>query len=106
MPIPAIWSQRLSVIDGVEPLFDRPGFHERVLRLPAPADEVLRSLAAHNVLGGYDLAADYPELGDAVLVCATELRTEAEIASYAEKLGRVIAARTRAGCPVEPKLDR
>jgi glycine dehydrogenase subunit 1 len=96
---------RLSAIEGVEPMFDRPVFHERVLRLPAPAGEILRSLAAHNVLGGYDLAVDYPELGDAVLVCATELRTEAEMAGYAEKLGRVIAARTQAGCPVEPKLD-
>jgi glycine dehydrogenase subunit 1 len=96
--------EQLCAIPGVAPAFDRPVFHERVLRLPAPAAEVLRLLAAHSILGGYDLAADYPELGNAVLVCATELRTAAEIAQYAQKLGRVIAARTQAQCPVQPKF--
>jgi len=96
--------EQLCAIAGVAPAFDRPVFHERVLRLPAPAAEVLRLLAAHNILGGYDLAADYPGLGNAVLVCATELRTAGEIAHYAQKLGRVIAARTQAQCPVQPKF--
>jgi len=97
--------ERLMAIDGVERVFDGPVFHEGVLRLAAPAADVLRSLAAHNVLGGYDLAQDYPELGDAVLVCATELRTESEMNDYATKLARVMAARTQAKCPVEPKFD-
>jgi len=97
--------ERLTAIDGVERVFDGPVFHEGVLRLAAPAADVLRSLAAHNVLGGYDLAQDYPELGDAVLVCATELRTESEMNDYATKLARVMAARTQAKCPVEPKFD-
>jgi glycine cleavage system P protein (glycine dehydrogenase) subunit 1 len=100
----AMLVEQLCAVPGVEPAFDRPVFHERVLRLPAPSTEVLRLLAAHNILGGYDLAADYPELADAVLVCATELRTAAEIAQYAQKLGRVIAARTQAQCPVQPKF--
>jgi glycine dehydrogenase subunit 1 len=96
---------RLSEVPGVEPLFDGPVFHEQALRLPAPAGGVLRALAAHNVLGGYDLTGDYPELGEAVLVCATELRTSAEMEQYAQKLGRVVATRTQAKCPVEPKFD-
>ncbi len=96
---------QLATIDGVEPVFDGPVFHEGVLRLAAPAADILRSLAAHNVLGGYDLSHDYPELGDAVLVCATELRTEAEMNEYATKLARVMAARTQAKCPVEPKIN-
>jgi glycine dehydrogenase subunit 1 len=90
---------KLSTIAGVQPLFDRPVFHECALALPAPAADVLRSLAAHNVLGGYDLGKDYPELGDAVLVCATELRTVAEMADYAAKLGRIIEARSKAAAP-------
>jgi len=81
---------RLTAIDGVETLFDRPGFHERVIRLPAQAASVLHSLAAHNLLGGLDLSRDYPELGDAILVCATEKRTAEEIDAYAEQLQRVI----------------
>jgi glycine dehydrogenase subunit 1 len=94
----------LCAVPGVEPLFDRPIFHEQALRLPAPAADVLRSLAAHNVLGGFDLGVEYPELDPAILVCATELRTEEEIQSYASKLGRIIATRTQAPCPVAPKF--
>jgi len=97
--------EQLTSIDGVEAVFDGPVFHEGVLRLAAPASDVLRSLAAHNVLGGYDLCQDYPELGDAVLVCATELRTESEMNDYATKLARVMATRTQAKCPVEPKFN-
>ncbi len=97
--------ERLTAIDGVERVFDSPMFHEGAIRLAAPAGDVLRSLAAHNVLGGYDLTEAYPELGDVLLVCATELRTESEIEDYAIKLARTMAARTQAKCPVEPKFN-
>ncbi|MEA3275291.1 MAG: aminomethyl-transferring glycine dehydrogenase subunit GcvPA [Pseudomonadota bacterium] len=97
-------SGMLCEVPGVEPLFDRPVFHEQALRLPAPAADVLRSLAAHNLLGGFDLGLEYPELDPAVLVCATEMRTDEDMASYAQKLARIIATRTQARCPVEPKM--
>jgi glycine dehydrogenase subunit 1 len=97
-------SDRLCAIDGVESLFQRPVFHERVLRLPAPAKSVLRSLAAHNLLGGLDLARDYPELGDnCVLVCATEKRTAEEMTALAEKLQRVVSLQGGAPCQLQPK---
>ena len=51
-------TELLTSVPGVERLFNRPVFHEQALRLPAPAADVLRSLAAHNVLGGYDLGLD------------------------------------------------
>ena len=95
---------RLTAIDGVDVAFDSPAFHERVLRLVAPAGDILHSLAAHDVLGGLDLGADYPELGSAVLVCATELRGAADINEYATRLGRIMAARTQEKYPVEPKF--
>jgi glycine dehydrogenase subunit 1 len=97
-------SASLCATPGVEPIFDRPCFHEQALRLPVPAADVLRSLAAHNILAGFDLGMDYPELGSAILVCATELRAEEDIAAYSTKLARVIATRTQARCPVEPKF--
>jgi len=65
-------------------------FHERVLRLPAPAAEVLRLLAA-TTSSAATTAADYPELGNAVLVCATSCG-RGEIAQYAQKARPVIAA--------------
>ncbi len=88
----------------VEPVFNRPYFHETPLRFSLPLEGVMRSLHAHNILPGYNLSADYPELADTLLVCATETRTDADIALYADHLNRVIDAQTAAGCPVEPKM--
>jgi len=96
---------KLCVIDGVEPCFDGPVFHERALRLPMGADDALGALAAHNVLGGLALSQDYPELGEAILVCATEKRTAQEINGFRDTLARVITTGTQAGSPVPPKFD-
>jgi len=82
--------RRLTAIDGVEALFDRPRFHEAVLRLPRPAAEVLDALAERGILGGVDLSRDYPELGHALLVCATETRGEADLDAYAAALAEVL----------------
>jgi len=97
-------SGMLCEIPGVEPLFDRPVFHEKALRLPAPTTNLLRALAAHNILGGCDLGPHYPELDPALLVCATEMRSEEDMVAYARKLERIIAIRNQAPCPVGPKL--
>ncbi|HTL92478.1 MAG TPA: hypothetical protein VL176_09030, partial [Steroidobacteraceae bacterium] len=43
---------------------------------------VLGALAARGVIGGLDLAGFYPELGNALLVCATETKTGADIDRY------------------------
>jgi glycine dehydrogenase subunit 1 len=92
----------LCQIDGVSPRFDRPVFHEHVLRLPASVPDVLRSLAAHNLLGGYDLGQDYPELQGCLLVCATEKRDLSEMQLFQQKLQRILHARQP--CPVRPKF--
>lgn len=84
----------LCEIPGVEPLFDGAIFHELALRLPAPTDDLLRALAAQDVLGGFDLGSDYPELDPAVLVCATELRTEQEMGIFKDALARIVATGT------------
>ena len=78
--------ERLTSIDGVEPVFNRPVFHEGVLRMNRSVADVLRALAADGILGGFDLTQHYPELGDALLVCATETRTTADIERYRERL--------------------
>ena len=79
-------------IDGVTEVFSSPRFHEVVLRLPAPARRVLAGMRQRGVLGGFDLRDWYPELGEAVLVCATETKTEEDIRRYAEALGAAIGA--------------
>ena len=77
-------------IDGVSVAFASPRFHEVVLRLPAPARDVLRRLRAQGILGGVNLQRWYPELGDAVLVCATETKTEHDIHTYVEALADAV----------------
>lgn len=81
---------RLAALPGVEPVFSRPCFHETVLRLPRPVDEVLAALAAHGIAGGYSLKDDYPELGEALLVCATETKHAADLEHYAETLRSIL----------------
>ena len=52
---------------------------------PAPSNRTNR-----GILGGLDLAEYYPELGPALLVCATETKTTADIESYVAALGEVM----------------
>jgi glycine dehydrogenase subunit 1 len=80
----------LSAIDGVEPMFGGAHFHEVALRLEQPVAPVLDALAARNVLGGYDLSKDFPELGNGLLVCATETKTDEDLQVYAAALEEVV----------------
>ncbi|QQS54159.1 MAG: aminomethyl-transferring glycine dehydrogenase subunit GcvPA [Candidatus Competibacteraceae bacterium] len=82
--------ERLTQVSGVGRVFERPVFHEAVLRLPRPAGEVLDGLLAHGILGGFDLSGDYPELGNALLVCTTETRDEADLQGYAAALAEIV----------------
>ena len=68
----------------------RPCIHEAVLQLDRPVAPVLKALAGRGILGGLDLGAYYPELGPALLVCATETRTSADIDRYRIALGEAL----------------
>jgi len=86
----------LTRVKGVKLAFDRPRFHEAVVQLDRPVAPVLAELARRGVVGGYDLSNDYPELGNALLVCATETRTAADIKAYADALTETLKAAVRA----------
>src|ERR1019366_2999168 len=49
--------QQILGIDGVKALCDGPFFREFAVRVPAPANEVLRHLAGEGVLGGLAVSA-------------------------------------------------
>jgi len=51
---------------------------------------VLASLAERGILGGLDLAEHYPELGSAILVCATETKTAGDIEAFASALAEAM----------------
>jgi len=80
----------LTALPGVRLRFPGARFHEAVLELDAPVRPVLEALGARNIIGGYELSQHYPELGNTLLVCATEARTPADIAAYAKALADVL----------------
>jgi len=80
----------LTQIKGVREAFAAPRFHEALLKLDRPVAPVLEELARRGIAGGYDASADYPELGHALLVCATETKTSGDIATYAAALRAVL----------------
>ncbi len=73
---------KLKTLRDVEVLFDGPRFHEAVIRVSRPTAQVLAAMAGQGVLGGYDLGRTYPELGQALLVCVTETKTEEDLDRY------------------------
>ena len=52
--------------------------------------QLLAALAAKGIAGGYDLKPHHPALGDALLVCATETKTDADLRAYADALRAVL----------------
>ena len=80
----------LTAIDGVERACSGPHFHEAVIRLDRPAGPVLESLASRGILGGLDLSDSYPQLGNAILVCATETKTDDDLDAYRDALSDVL----------------
>lgn len=80
----------LKTIPGVTPLFNQPIFHEFAVRLPVPVEQVLLELAKHGIHGGYSLKADYPELGECLLICATETKAPQDLMRYQQCLAQAI----------------
>jgi glycine dehydrogenase subunit 1 len=80
----------LTTLPGISTAFAAPFFHETVLQLDQPVAAFLETLSAQGILGGYDLSADYPELGNALLVCATEQRSVADIDAYVAAAAKVL----------------
>jgi glycine dehydrogenase subunit 1 len=72
-----------SVLDGT------PFFKEFVVRCPRPVSEINAALRAQNIIGGYDLRNDEPELGNAMLLAVTEMNSKREIDALVKALGEM-----------------
>jgi len=81
----------LAAIDGVERVFSGPFFHEAVFRTRRPTQKVMDGLAERGILGGYELTREYPELGEAILVCVTETRTQEDIEAYVREVKSLVS---------------
>lgn len=90
--------QELSNVPGIEAVFTAPFFNEVTLRLSQPVEPVLRELAKRNIQGGFALNQAYPELGNCLLVCATETKNSDDIKLFAKHLRDVLEGR-KVACP-------
>ncbi|MDH4126901.1 MAG: aminomethyl-transferring glycine dehydrogenase subunit GcvPA [Gammaproteobacteria bacterium] len=80
----ALLVRQLTALPGVQRLYEGPHFHEVAISLDRPVAAVLQELARRNILGGYDL-------GNALLVCATETKTAADIDHYVDAMRDILA---------------
>jgi glycine dehydrogenase subunit 1 len=79
---------QVAGIKGVAAAWPRqPFFNEFVLRLPRPAEEVVAAMKQRDIIAGWPLARWSREWGeDALLVCATEVKTKRDCEEYASAL--------------------
>ena len=79
--------QKLKSVDGIKLLFDGAGFHEFVIQLEsANAADVIEKMAAKDIVAGVDISAQYPELGQTILLCVTETKTAADLTHFVKEL--------------------
>ena len=75
---------------GLHRRFDSPFFHEVAIDLGRAAGPVLeRMYEAESIIGGFDLSRADERLATSVLVCATEIKAEADLDRYIEALRAV-----------------
>lgn len=80
-------ADRIARLEGWRVQTDPPFFNEFVVACPAPVQEINDYLLdEHDIIGGYDLGRDYPELQNHMLLCCTETNTREEIDALVEAL--------------------
>ncbi len=84
--------ERLRQVRGVSAVFASPFFHEFVLKLDKPVEWVLAELAKQDLQAGFDITKHYPELGECLLVCATETKILPDLERYQQLLAKVMQA--------------
>src|SRR3954468_22799102 len=83
----ANYAKKVCEEKGIEIVFEGAIFNEFVVKLTKPIKEINQQLLSKNIIGGYDLGRDYPELQNHMLIAVTELRTKEEIDTFVTELG-------------------
>lgn len=79
----------ITKLEGFDLWSSVPFFNEFVVRTPAPAKEINAHLLEHNILGGYDLSQDYPDLKDHMLIAVTEMNSREDVDTLVDVLAEV-----------------
>lgn len=75
-------AKEISKIEGFSLTYQKPFFNEFVITCPLPAKQVINKLARKGILAGYDLGQVDKNLKNNLLVCATETKTEQDLAQF------------------------
>jgi len=79
--------QKIQQLDGINVLFKGAGFHEFVVQLEsAKAADVIEKMADKDIVAGVDVSTHYPELGQCLLLCVTETKTDEDLDYFIQKL--------------------
>jgi glycine dehydrogenase subunit 1 len=82
-------ADQISKLKGFEVVDLGAFFNEFVVRTPKPVSELNSLLLDYDILGGYDLSNDYPELENHMLLAVTEMNTKDDIDYLVEILQEV-----------------
>jgi len=82
-------AEQISQLNGFEVLNSGAFFNEFVVRTPKPVAELNSLLLDYDILGGYDLSKDYPELENYMLLAVTEMNSKDDIDYLVEILQEV-----------------
>lgn len=104
-------AQQIATQTGFEVWQDKPFFQEFIVRSALPVAAVNRYLFdEYGIIGGYDLSQDYPELGNAMLLCVTETLSKRDIDALVAALAEIEDAGAAQAAPIPqddtlPELD-
>lgn len=76
----------LEKSEGITVVFKQGFFHELVLRFPCPVEKIIQALAKQGIQAGFDLTPFYKELGNCLLVCVTETKTQEDLIAFVAAL--------------------
>ncbi len=77
-----ILKDKICSLKGYKLKFDKPFFNEFVVECPKPAAQIIKAAAKKGILAGYDLGRNDKTLKNCLLVCATEMRTKADLETF------------------------
>jgi glycine dehydrogenase subunit 1 len=82
-------AEQIDALDGYTLWNQGPFFHEFVVVCPQPVGRINDRLLEYDILGGYDLSQDYPDLKDHMLIAVTEVNSKEEIDDLVSALEEV-----------------
>ncbi len=82
-------ASQINNVPGYRLWSEAPFFNEFVIETPLPAAEINEHLLEHDILGGYDLSQEYPELKNHMLIAVTEMNSRDEIDLLVDVLSEV-----------------